>query len=141
MAVAQTRHEWCRLLYLSKAANGLAGTAVPIGLMVDPTKSPHPSNTPCAPLEEGPIEVTITPTRVRILDDLDSESPGEINLVFTLFTDNFRRSIRTQAAPFRCFPCAFFGGRLLSMALLICWANELDQSERPRYFYQDTPIW
>jgi hypothetical protein len=101
MARAQTRHEWCRLLRLTWDTNGAAGAAVLMGLLVDPTQSPHPENTPCAAGAQGPVEVTIRVSRIRVLNDKEDDGPGQLRFVFTLFTEDFRHSVRVQTGEVR----------------------------------------
>lgn len=98
MAKAQTRHEWCRLLHLALEEEGVPAASVPMGLMVSPGASPHPEYTPCAsPQNVGPIEVSVQVSNIFVHDDLDDgDNPGDLNLVFTLFTEDFRYSTRTQ---------------------------------------------
>lgn len=96
MSIAQTAHEWCRLLHLDRDQYGIAGAAVPMGLLVDMDGSPHPQGTACAELPPGPIEVVVSVNAITALDDHDDEDRGELNYVLTLFTDDFRRSVRSQ---------------------------------------------
>ena len=96
LAEAQTRHEWCRLLHLVKQGHGTIGVSLPFGLFVDPRTSAD--NVGCGSAPEGPIEVRVAITDLRILDPHeDGDDAGEVNLVLALFTDDFRRSIRRQA--------------------------------------------
>ncbi len=99
MAKAQTRHEWCRLLHLAQTEGGISSISVAMGLMVLPGASPHLKDTPCSsPSEPGTVEVRVRISNIIIHDDLDGgDNPGDLNLVFTLFTGDFRRSTRTQA--------------------------------------------
>jgi hypothetical protein len=111
LAVEQTSHEWCRLLTLMRDREGFAGASVPMGLWVAPQAdacapgqhcSPHPAGSACGPLPAGPIEVTVSVPSIRVLNDRDgNDSPGELNLVFTLYTDDFHRSARTQTGTLR----------------------------------------
>jgi hypothetical protein len=120
MAKAQTRHEWCRLLHMAREHVGLAAASVPIALWVAPGASPHPQDTPCAaPSTEGSIEVSVRISSIRVDDDLD-DGPGELNLVFALFTDDFRRSIRTQTDVISINSGEFVSGDKLPAALSIC---------------------
>lgn len=98
MALAQTRHEWCRLLNLAlrQENHGKDAAAFIMGLMVKPGSNPHPDGTACAQLAPGSIEMTIKPTTIRILRDHEDDTAGQINLVLTAFTTNFGRSVRSQ---------------------------------------------
>ena len=96
LAEAQTRHEWCRLLQIVKKEQGNAGVSLPFGLWVDP--GAPDDNVGCGTAQEGPIEVRVAVTGLRVLDDHDEgDDVGELNLVFALFTDDLRRSVRRQA--------------------------------------------
>jgi hypothetical protein len=96
MAIAQTRHEWCRLLALTHASGGVEAAAVPMGLMVSPGRSPHPAGTACAPAPAGEIEVVARVTGIQVRDGVQS-GQGNLTLVFSGFTGDFRRSARAQS--------------------------------------------
>ncbi len=98
LATHQTRHEWCRLLHLSSDTYGFQTASVPMGLLVKPGESPHIDGTVCSEKSAGDIEVTVTVDNIRVIDDHDSEGPGEMNFVFTLYTGDFRNSVRSQGA-------------------------------------------
>ncbi len=91
-ALRQTRHEWCRLLHLWRDFEGPEAAGKALGLVVEPGASPHPRGTACAAALPGTEQVNISVTDVRILDDQEGDSPGEINLTFTVFNDDFTRS-------------------------------------------------
>jgi hypothetical protein len=91
-AVRQTRHEWCRLLHLWQAIAGPEAAGKALGLVVRPGASPHPAGTPCAAALPGTEQVNVEVSDVRVLDDHEDDSPGEINLTFTVFNDDFTRS-------------------------------------------------
>jgi hypothetical protein len=101
LATEQTRHEWCRLLHLALRDNGPPGAAVAMGLLVDPRRSPHPRGTPCEAAPDGPVEVTVEVTRIRVLKDKEDDGPGQLNFVFSLFTEDFSRSARRQVGELR----------------------------------------
>jgi hypothetical protein len=96
MALAQTRHEWCRLLHLARSEEGDATAAVAMGLMVRPDAMPHPIETPCALASPGRFEVTIRAPRIRVFDDQEDDGSGQIVLVLAAFSNDFRRSARAQ---------------------------------------------
>lgn len=99
LATNQTRHEWCRLLHLAASDTYDFGTAsVLMGLLVEPGESPHIEGTACSEKPPGNIDVTVSVDRITVLNDNDSGSAGELNFAFTLYTGDFRRSIRSQAA-------------------------------------------
>lgn len=96
-SIRQTRHEWCRLLHLAYDDLDYRTAAVMMGLMVEPGASPHSCGTACAADSVGIIGVTVTVDRIKVLDDHNNNGPGDLNLVLSLFTGDFRRSIRSQA--------------------------------------------
>jgi hypothetical protein len=104
LAVDQVRHEWCRYLNLLKSDPdyGLPAVSVPMALWVREGASPHlPSaNSACAPREGGSIEMRISISSIRVIDDIDSgNDPGDLNLAFGIYTDDLRRSARTEVGP------------------------------------------
>jgi hypothetical protein len=88
-AAAQTAHEWERLLNLTHATHGYAGTSVAMGLMVDPAHS-------VVRTVIGRPEVTVAVTKIRVLDDTDARDPGELNFAFTLYSADFVESVRNE---------------------------------------------
>jgi hypothetical protein len=98
LAKRQTRHEWCRLLHLlSDEGGGPEGASVPLGLWARPDRSPHPAKTACALAQKGPVGWSATVTSIRVRDDGDEDSPGELNFALALYSGDFSRSARTQA--------------------------------------------
>lgn len=100
-AVDQTKHEWCRLLYLLKDEYpNYAGTSLPMALWVKSTE--HPSSAFCKDDLEGDIEVTISITSIKVVDDTDPDHydhitpPGELNFVFVVYTGEFTYSVGSQ---------------------------------------------
>ncbi len=98
LAVQQVRHEWCRLLNISKDQYGLNGPATLLGLWVLPNGNPHPQGTPCAPGTAGPVEVIATVKSIHVKNDTDPNQAGELNFVSLIFTGNFDQSARSDAA-------------------------------------------
>lgn len=97
MAIAQTRHEWCRLVHMVDDEYGFAGVSVMMGLLPRPDASPHPAWTPCAELPAGPIQVNVRLSKLKIVDNGDdNDSEGELNYVLALYTSDFHRSVRSQ---------------------------------------------
>jgi hypothetical protein len=98
LASRQTRHEWCRLMHLARDTKGLPAVSVLMGLMVEPGKSPHIADTDCAaPDSPGPIDVTVTVDRIKVLDDHNSlGAPGDLNYTLSLYTKDLHRSVRSQ---------------------------------------------
>lgn len=97
LASRQTRHEWCRLMHLARDTKGLPAVSVLMGLMVEPGKSPHIAGTACASPDSGPIDVTVTVDRIKVLDDHNSlAAPGDLNYTLSLYTKDLRRSVRSQ---------------------------------------------
>lgn len=97
MAIAQTRHEWCRLLHLSEDAYGFPATSVMMGLMVRPGASPHPAWTACAEPPAGRVQVNVRLDKLKIVDNGDdNDAQAELNYVLALYTEDFTRSIRSQ---------------------------------------------
>lgn len=79
LASSQTRHEWCRLMHLARDTKGLPAVSVLMGLMVEPGKSPNIAAA-CASPSPGPIDVTVTVDRIKVLDDHNSlAAPGDLN--------------------------------------------------------------
>ena len=97
LAVAQTRHEWCRLLHLLDEEYGAAGPATAMGLWLSTTGSPHPVGTQCAPRPGGALEVSVVALSALVSEDTDDFSDGEINLRTILFTRDLQRSARSQS--------------------------------------------
>ncbi|MFP6873569.1 MAG: hypothetical protein VCA55_08660 [Verrucomicrobiales bacterium] len=95
-AIRQTRHEWCRLLHLAAASHGQAGAGVAMALMVDPKGSPHPPGTLCHASGPGALAVEVRVTGIRVLDDTDFIGEGELNFSLVAYTQDFRRSARTE---------------------------------------------
>ncbi len=101
-ATRQTAHEWCRLLHLAKRVHGFAGVSVPMGFWVRPdapasgSGSPHPPGTACETTSPGGFEVTVDVRNIRVLNDTDSEGPGELNFVLVLYTQDLTRSVRAE---------------------------------------------
>lgn len=98
MAIGQTKHEWCRLLNLTRSRNTFAGTAALMGLWVNPGHSPHPIGTVCAPAPAGGIEVVARITRILVKNGKEDHGPGQLNFVFSGFTTDLQRSARSQTA-------------------------------------------
>jgi hypothetical protein len=108
LAAYQTAHEYCRLLHLSKDSQfGYSASSILMTLWANPADEPsRPElwSTPCATPPEvlagkpGPIELEVTPTAATI-------SRGEVflnsgrNLVFALYTGDFRRSLYSVPDP------------------------------------------
>lgn len=97
-ARAQSEHEWCRLLHLSLDTYGPDGASIPMALMAAPGASPHPAASICNALPAGDIEVSVKTQRIQVLNDQESDGDGQLNFVFTLFTDDFHRSRRSQVS-------------------------------------------
>jgi hypothetical protein len=96
MAIGQTGHEWCRLMRLSLSELGPAATAVLVGLMVRPGACAHPARSRCREDPPGAFEVTVAASRVRVLRDHEDDGPGQLRLVLAAFSDNLRRSSKSQ---------------------------------------------
>lgn len=108
LAEYQTAHEWCRLLHLAKDSQfGYAASSILMTLWAKPEDEPfgpHPITTACGTPravlagKPGPIELEVTPTAASI-------SRGEVfpnsgrNLVFALYTGDFRRSLYSVPDP------------------------------------------
>lgn len=91
----QTQHEWCRLLHLTRESRfGLAASSMLMTLWAKPELPPHPRATPCGPSGPGPIAVTVW------IDDLRLPTVRRAQLVFALYTSDFRRSAYTSPTPF-----------------------------------------
>jgi hypothetical protein len=111
LAEYQTAHEWCRLLHLSKDSQfGYSAASILMTLWAKPERTqdepfgPHPESTPCGtPFavkdgRPGPIEVTVDPHDIELdfLPDRDGGPPlGSRNLIFALYTGDFRRSLHS----------------------------------------------
>jgi hypothetical protein len=85
-ASRQTSHEWERLLDLTHTSHGYAGTSIAMGLMVDPA---HQSVRTLF----GRPEVTVSVTKIKVLDDTDADGAGELNFAFTLYSSDFAESV------------------------------------------------
>ncbi len=96
LALRQTELEWCRTVTLLRDWHGLEGPALALGLLVEPGADAHPASTPCAPAV-GPVEVTVTATRIEVLDANDPGA-GVLNYVLGAYTDDLRQSARSQGA-------------------------------------------
>jgi hypothetical protein len=108
LAEYQTAHEWCRLLHLAKDSQyGYSASSILMTLWARPEDEPfgpHPISTACGTPravlagKPGPIELEVTPTAAII-------SRGEVfpnsgrNLVFALYTGDFRRSLYSVPDP------------------------------------------
>ena len=101
MATHQTRHEWCRLLHLALRENEPAGAAVLMGLLADPRRSPHPPGTLCEASSPGPVRVTVAVTKIAILSDKEDDAAGQQNFVFSVFTEDMKRSMARQVGEIR----------------------------------------
>jgi thrombospondin type 3 repeat protein len=97
LAKKQTRHEWCRLLHKLQDAYGNAGPATAMGLWLGNGASPHPDGTPCATHPGGPVTVTATASKVKVIDNTDDNNDAEINLRLILLNGDLQRSAITQA--------------------------------------------
>jgi hypothetical protein len=94
-ALRQTRHEWCRLLHLSRETDSsLHSVSLLLGLWVAPPDErealamPHPVGTACAPSEPGRISVAI---RVTAVSDSTAEHYAAV-----IYTHDLQRSARAQ---------------------------------------------
>jgi hypothetical protein len=100
LGLRQTRHEWCRMLHLTRQRWGLAGTNVPMALWVKRDGDPHPPGTACArPTVKGENNVTITMRKVKVRDDNDPLADGEINLNLAAYSWDFKNSVRKSFGP------------------------------------------
>ena len=93
-ATRQTAQEWCRLLHLARADTSGRAVAMLLGLWVKPDNdlgqlaTPHPPDTPCAPLGRGTVEIRMQPP---VTDHTDADQ-----FVAVLYTTDLRRSMRVQ---------------------------------------------
>ncbi|WP_314503740.1 hypothetical protein [uncultured Microbacterium sp.] len=101
LAVQQTTHEWCRLLHLLDDEYGDSGPSTAFGLWVANGANPNPAGTPCAPpsgtTPSGPIEVTVSATKIEITEDEDDFSDAESNLRLIMWTGNLQRTAISQS--------------------------------------------
>lgn len=98
-SIRQTRHEWCRLLYLLHDKYGFPGSSIPLGLWVKPGALAHPANSICAYSSYiGSLTAKVSIDRITVLDDLDPgvAGKGELNFVLALYLGDFSRSTRAQ---------------------------------------------
>lgn len=86
MAVAQTRHEWCRLLHMLRDQKGYDAASVPIALWVRSNATMHPPGTQCG--ERAPERASVTVEYKGVW----SRSVGVST--FVAYTDDFRQSFR-----------------------------------------------
>jgi hypothetical protein len=98
LAVAQTGHEWCRLLNLLQSEKGIGGASLAMELWSDPQHSPHPGGTPCADANPGLRQVTISLDKLTVNDDTDPGGNGELNFVLGAYTTDFKRSAQHDSA-------------------------------------------
>jgi hypothetical protein len=91
-AVAQTEHEWCRLLHMTSNRGSFDAASVLMALWVArddrPGATPHPAGTPCAPERKRGVAVRLT-VAVEAL-----QQPDWPNLSFVAYTGDFRQSVR-----------------------------------------------
>lgn len=91
-AIAQTEHEWCRLLNLTRDQGGFPASSIPMALWVSrddrPYSTPHPLGTACAPERKGPIHLRLN-IEAEVLGSASNPS-----LSFVAYTDDFRQSVR-----------------------------------------------
>ena len=120
VAVRQTKHEWCRLLNVAFNEFDHRTASVPMGLWVEPGEYPHLAGTECAEEPPGNIDVTVSIDRVKVLNDHNTDGPGDLNFAFTLYTGDFRRSTRTQLPPLTVNTGAQVPGGDLPAPLSLC---------------------
>ena len=99
MGLSQTSHEFCRYLHLLNTTGGFEKASIPMGLWVDKSNYYYAIDSPCR-AEPGNASVTVrvSPDQISVLDDLDDgDNPGDLNLAFVLYKDDFR--IRAANAP------------------------------------------
>jgi hypothetical protein len=91
-AVAQTEHEWCRLLHMTRDRKSYSAASIPLALWVTkddrPNATPHPTGTACAPVRKRDVDLRLT-IAVETLGHRDSP-----NLSFVAYTGDFRQSVR-----------------------------------------------
>jgi hypothetical protein len=88
-AVAQTRHEWCRVLNMLRDQSGFRAASVPITLWTKPSASIHPPGTSCA--EESPpghASVTVH------FSGAWRRSANRVVSSFAAYSSDFRQSFR-----------------------------------------------
>jgi hypothetical protein len=95
MAVLQTSYEFCRAVREAASARPVAQDGLLVAMWIKPDANPHPANTPCAPAQPGPKEVSVTITGVEVRNDHEEGGPGQIQLAATLYDSPlaFRRSV------------------------------------------------
>ena len=67
-----------------------------MALMVDPQGSPHPPGTICHASGPGALPVEVKVSGIRVLDDTDFFGNGELNFSLVVYTQDFRRSARSE---------------------------------------------
>jgi hypothetical protein len=97
LAVRQTTHEWCRLLWQTRAHDGERAVAKLMGLWVDPHGFPHPDATRCSP-RRGPVAWEVRIRSIKLTDTRDDDA-GEINLAMVVYHRDLRGSTRRQVGP------------------------------------------
>lgn len=92
-AVAQTEHEWCRLLNMTRDQKSFNAASIPMALWVTkddpPNATPHPAGTACAPEHKRDIDLRLT---ISVETQGRRDNP---NLSFVAYTGDFRQSVRT----------------------------------------------
>jgi hypothetical protein len=86
-ALAQTRHEWCRLLHMLRNQKGYDAASVPLALWVNPGSSPHPPGTACSRPRTSSRSVLVT-FEGAVLANSDA------NLSVVVYTGDFQRSVQ-----------------------------------------------
>lgn len=92
-AVAQTEHEWCRLLNMTRDRGSYDAASILMALWVArddrPYATPHPAGTACAPERKRSSDLRLT------IEVEPRVYPNKLNLSFVAYTADFRQSVRT----------------------------------------------
>jgi Thrombospondin type 3 repeat len=96
-AIYQTNHEFCRFLNLMSTTTDYGKASILMGLWVEDNIY-YSLYSPCGlPGLVGDRTVTVTPEYINIRNDTDlGNDPGDLNLAFTVYTSDFKKSVRTQ---------------------------------------------